>query len=328
MAEDVVGDARDHAVATVSLEARPDTAISERRGIALPRGDASADQRGPDGEQSDAEQQHGPAPLAKAVGPTRSKRARRQRRSRLASAIRNPTRRHSTPFMAHAPGVYTAGRRAGGAPHRAAVRPVPVGRARRRSVEAGGRSGRARLAARVARAGAVRRARRAHGVPPRDRRIGVVARGADAGDAGGGDRHDRAAARRVGHRQGGRRAFPPPRVGARRRPVHRAQLRGAAGAAARGGAVRLRARRVHRRDAEQARAARAGRRRDAVSRRSRRDGAGGAGQVPAGAAGARVPAARRHARAPHRRAGRRRDQPRPAAARCSRASSARISSTA
>ena len=49
-----------------------------------------------------------------------------------------------------------------------------------------------------------------------DRRIGVMARGADAGDAGGGDRDDRAAARRVGHRQGSGRALPAPRVGARR----------------------------------------------------------------------------------------------------------------
>ena len=42
----------------------------------------------------------------------------------------------------------------------------------------------------------------------------AVARGAHAGDAGRGDRHDRAAARRVGHRQGGGRALPAPRVGA------------------------------------------------------------------------------------------------------------------
>ena len=95
--------------------------------------------------------------------------------------------------------------------------------------------------------------------------------GADAGDAGRGDRHDRAAARRVGHRQGSGRAVPPSRVAAQRRAVRRAELRGAARAAARGRAVRLRARRVHRRDAEQAGPARAGRRRHAVPRRSRRD---------------------------------------------------------
>ena len=37
---------------------------------------------------------------------------------------------------------------------------------------------------------------------------------AASGDAGGGDRHDRAADRRVGNRQGSRRALHPPRVGA------------------------------------------------------------------------------------------------------------------
>ena len=45
------------------------------------------------------------------------------------------------------------------------------------------------------------------------------------------------------------RALHPPRVGAARRTVRRRQLRGAAGAAARVGAVRLRARRLHRRAA-------------------------------------------------------------------------------
>ena len=109
------------------------------------------------------------------------------------------------------------------------------------------------------------------------------------------------------------------------RAVHRAQLRGPARAAARSGAVRLRARRVHRRDAEQARTARAGGRRHAVSRRSRRDEPVGAGQVPARAAGARVPAARRHARAAHRCARRRRPPTAICSARWSRGSSARIS---
>ena len=137
--------------------------------------------------------------------------------------------------------------------------------------KAGGRSRRARLAARVARAGADRRARRAHRIPPRGRRVAAVARGADAGDAGRAHRHDGAAARRIGNRQGSGRALPPPRIGAQRRAVRRHQLRGAAGTSARGGAVRLRARRLHRRDAKQAGAARAGRGRHAVPRRSRRD---------------------------------------------------------
>ena len=58
--------------------------------------------------------------------------------------------------------------------------------------------------------------------------------GADPGDAGGVDRHDSAAPRRIGHRQGSGRALPAPRLGSARRPVHRAQLRGVAGTPARG----------------------------------------------------------------------------------------------
>ena len=116
--------------------------------------------------------------------------------------------------VAHAPGVYQPGDVL--AARRIAQR-FALCLSGERGVEASqarGRSGRPRLAARVARAGAVRRARRAHGLPARDRRIGVMARGAHADDAGGGHRHDRAAAGRVGDRQGGRRAIPAPRVGA------------------------------------------------------------------------------------------------------------------
>ena len=133
----------------------------------------------------------------------------------------------------------------------------------------------------------------------------------DASDAGRGDRDDGAAARRIWNGQGSHRAIRSPRVAAEPRTVHRAQLRGVARAAARGGALRLRARRVHRGDAEQAGAARAGGWRHAVPRRGRRDEPVGAGQVPARAAGARVSAPRRHARAPHRRTHRRGHQPRP-----------------
>ena len=96
-----------------------------------------------------------------------------------------------------------------------------------------------------------------------------------------------------------------------RRPVRRAQLRGAARAAARVRAVRLRARRVHRRAAVQARPDRAGGRRRAVPRRSQRDEPVGPGQVPACPAGARVPAARRHAAAEGQRPRDRGHQPRP-----------------
>ena len=216
-------------------------------------------------------------------------------------------------FMAHAPGVYKTAdvltaRRIG---ERFALSLM-----RERGVEAWKRAGEAvdaRRPPRAARARALRRARCAHRLPPRGRRVGGVARGADAGDAGRGDRDHRAAARRVGNRQGGGCAVPAPRVAARQRAVRRAQLRGAAGAPARGGAVRLRARRVHGRDAEQAGAARTGRRRHAVPRRSRRDGAVSAGEIPARAAGEGIPAPWRHARPPHRRARRRRNQPRSAA---------------
>ena len=112
------------------------------------------------------------------------------------------------------------------------------------------------------------------------------------------------------------------------RAVRRVELRRAARAAARGRALRLRARRLHRRDAEQARSARAGGRRHAAARRGRRDEPVGAGQVPARAAGARVQAAGRHAR---RCAPTLESWPRPTAIcarRWPRASSARTSTTA
>ena len=105
-----------------------------------------------------------------------------------------------------------------------------------------------RLEARVR--SAVGRARVAHRLRPdggRRRRPGR--RCVRAATQVRGDRHDGAAHRRVGHRQGSDRALHPPRVGAAPRAVRRRQLRGAARAAARVGAVRPRARRVHRRAA-------------------------------------------------------------------------------
>ena len=61
------------------------------------------------------------------------------------------------------------------------------------------------------------------------------------------DRDDGADHRRERHRQGARRARDPPGERARRRAVRRRQLRGAPRGAARVGAVRPRARRLHRR---------------------------------------------------------------------------------
>ena len=106
------------------------------------------------------------------------------------------------------------------------------------------------------------------------------------------------------------------------RPVHRPELRGAARTAARIRALRLRARRVHRRARVAAGEDRAGGRRRALPRRGRRDEPAGAGQVPSRPAGARVPAARRVADHQGRRPGDRRDQPRSARWRWSAARSA------
>ena len=98
--------------------------------------------------------------------------------------------------------------------------------------------------------------------PARRRRVRRMARGAAQGDAGRLDRHDRAGHRRVGHRQGSRGAVHPCGVCAQEPAVHRAELRRAARAVARVGAVWLRARRLHRRAPGEARpgGARVGRR--------------------------------------------------------------------
>ena len=85
--------------------------------------------------------------------------------------------------------------------------------------------------------------------------------------------------------------------------VHQGELRGAARVADRVGAVRLRARRVHRRPRPEEGPVRAGRRRHAVPRRDRRPDPDHAGEAAAGAPGARVRAAGRHAERPRRTCG-------------------------
>ena len=129
-----------------------------------------------------------------------------------------------------------------------------------------------------------------------DRAIAGVARRADTGDAGGRDRDDRAAAGRIGHRQGSRGAVHPPRVAAEERTrsspstarrcpstlleselfgYERGAFTGAH--AAKPGQIELAAGGVLFLDEVE------------------RDEPVRAGEVPARAAGARVPAARRHA---------------------------------
>ena len=98
---------------------------------------------------------------------------------------------------------------------------------------------------------------------------------------------------RVRHRQGPGRAghplpFAPPRQAARG-----AQLRRDAGGAARVGALRPHARRVHRGRDQQEGAARSRREGDHLPRRNRRDEPRDAGQAPARAAGAALPPRRR-----------------------------------
>ena len=83
-------------------------------------------------------------------------------------------------------------------------------------------------------------------------------------------RHDRADPGRDGHRQGAGRARDPRRERARRPPVRRRRLRGAARVALRVGAVRPRARRVHGRARRAPRPARDVGRRHLLPRRDRR----------------------------------------------------------
>ena len=117
--------------------------------------------------------------------------------------------------------------------------------------------------------------------------------------------------RRNRHRQGSRRARDSPQQPAAPAPVRRAELQRDSRDAARSGAVRPRARRVHRRGRQPAGAPRAGAQGHAVPRRSGHDERGAADEAAARAAGTRVRARRRFAHDQGRRARHRRDQQRP-----------------
>ena len=138
---------------------------------------------------------------------------------------------------------------------------------------------------------------------------------------------DRPHHRRERHRQGAHREGAPPRLVPPRQAAHQGELRGDPEGPRRERAVRLRARRVHRRGRLEARPLRARRRRHAVPRRDRRGAARDAGEAPARAPGAGVRARRRHQDDPRGRAAHRRDEPRPQAARSRTAGSARTSTT-
>ena len=132
-----------------------------------------------------------------------------------------------------------------------------------------------------------------------------AARGAD-----GAGRCAAADPRRDRHRQGAGRACLPRGQPAPRAAVLHAELRGAAREPGRERAVRLRARRLHRRAARrQAGAAGAGRRRHRVPRRGRRDVAVPAGQAAALSERRQLPPRRRRPRAEGRRARRQRHAP-------------------
>ena len=143
--------------------------------------------------------------------------------------------------------------------------------------------------------------------------------GDDRGDAPhrarGADRLDRAHPRRERRGQGTGGRVDPRAVGAQAPALRAPELRGDPRDAARIGAVRLRARRVHRRAAAQARQVRAGRRRHAAARRDRRHDAGHAGQDPPRPAEPRGRARRRHHDRARRRPHHRVDQQGPAAQR-------------
>ena len=102
--------------------------------------------------------------------------------------------------------------------------------------------------------------------------------------------------RRVGHRQGDGGQGHPRQLAAPRPAVRGAELRRRARDAARVGAVRPRARRLHRRRREQEGAGRGGRGRHHLPRRDRRDEPEHAGQAAARAAGAPLPPPGRHRR--------------------------------
>ncbi len=122
------------------------------------------------------------------------------------------------------------------------------------------------------------------------------------------DRLDGAHPRRERRGQGTGGRVDPRAVRAQAPAVRAPELRGHPGDAARIGAVRLRARRVHRRPAAQARQVRAGRRRHAAARRDRRHDAGHAGQDPPRPPEPRGRARRRHHDRARRRAHHRVDE--------------------
>ncbi len=124
---------------------------------------------------------------------------------------------------------------------------------------------------------------------------------------------------RVGHRQGDGGQGHPRQLAAARPAVRGAELRRRAGDAARVGAVRPRARRLHRRGREQEGPGRGGRGRHHLPRRDRRDEPQHAGQAAARAAGAPLPPPGRHHRGAGRRPGGGRHAPGPAGADCRRA---------
>ena len=206
------------------------------------------------------------------------------------AACPHPTRRPSCGFaefsLEGASGVQ-AGRHPGCAPHRRSAGRDAGARSRNRRLQAGRRGDGPCVAARSARARADRGAGRPHGISPRRRRIPAVASGADASDAGGRRPRPRSccwASPEPAKKSSRGSCIADPR--ANNGPFIALNCAALAGAAARSGVVRIRARRVHGGDAEQAWPARTGRRRHAVSRRGCGDESVGAGQVPARAAGA------------------------------------------
>ena len=155
---------------------------------------------------------------------------------------------------------------------------------------------------------AAARAHRALRHPQPGRQQPADADGLRAGGAGRAREHHRAAARRVGHRQGAGGARDPLLLAARQEALRQGELRGAAREPDRVGAVRLRAGGLHRRAHREEGPLRARPRRHDLPRRDRRAGPGHAGQAAAGAAGARDRAARRRRADQAQRAGDRRHQ--------------------
>src|ERR1051326_2550889 len=117
--------------------------------------------------------------------------------------------------------------------------------------------------------------------------------------------------RRVRHRQGRLRAPDPQPLAARPRTVRRPELRRPVERAARIGALRPRARRVHERGEYEAGPLRSRGGRHAVPRRDRRDGRDGAGAPAEGDRGEALPPRRRDPRSDGEFPSRRGDEPRP-----------------